>query len=213
MSLRSLSVRALPGVGPQKEQALEALGIRTVDDLLHTYPFRYDERAEKPFPEWRDGDRVTARAVVEGPVQVRWRGSKSIMTARVRVDGQHPVVCLWFSQHYLRSKLSDGRFIVVTGKWNEALRRLVVSETSFDAGTQAPSLVPVYRASKELSTKAIHQLILKALEQYAEEIQESLPYALVRKYRLWTHRDALFGMHRPKSLEDVRQARRRLVFE
>ena len=213
MSLRSLSVRALPGVGPQKERALEALGIRTVDDLLHTYPFRYDERAEKPFSEWRDGDRVTARAVVEGPVQVRWRGSKSIMTARVRVDGQHPVVCLWFSQHYLRSKLSDGRFVVVTGKWNETLRRLVVSETSFDVGAQAPSLVPVYRASKDISTKAIHQLILKALEQYADQIAESLPYALVRKYRLWTHRDALFGMHRPKSLEDVRQARRRLVFE
>ncbi|MDI9259961.1 ATP-dependent DNA helicase RecG [Alicyclobacillus sendaiensis] len=212
MSLRSLSVRVLPGVGPQKERALEALGIRTIDDLLHTYPFRYDERADKPFPEWRDGDRVTARAVVEGPVQVRWRGSKSIMTARVRVDGQYPVVCLWFSQHYLRSKLTDGRLIVVTGKWNEALRRLVVSETSF-GGAQAPAWVPVYRASKDLSSRAIHQLILKALEQYADDIPESLPYALVRKYRLWTHREALFGIHRPTSPEDVRQARRRLVFE
>ncbi|WP_206882442.1 ATP-dependent DNA helicase RecG [Alicyclobacillus fructus] len=213
MSLRSLSVRALPGVGPQKERALEALGIQTVDDLLHTYPFRYDERLEKPFPEWRDGDRVTARAIVEGPVQVRWRGSKSIMTARVRVDGQHPVICLWFSQHYLRAKLSDGRFIVVTGKWNESLRRLVVSETSFDTGASPTSLVPVYRASKEISTKAIHQLILKALEQYGDQIAESLPYALARKYKLWSHREALVGIHRPQSREDVRQARRRLVFE
>lgn len=213
MSLKSLSVRALPGVGPQKERALEALDIRTVDDLLHTYPFRYDERAEKPFPEWRDGDRVTARAVLEGPVQVRWRGSKSIMTARVRVDGQHPVVCLWFSQHYLRAKLTDGRFILVTGKWNEALRRLVVSETSLDAAAKSPPLVPMYRANKDISSKTIHQLILRALDQYADQMAESLPYALMRKYRLWSHRDALFGIHQPKSHEDVRQARRRLVFE
>ncbi|SIT00927.1 ATP-dependent DNA helicase RecG [Alicyclobacillus vulcanalis] len=213
MSLNSLSVRELPGVGPQKERALAALGIRTVDDLLHTYPFRYDERAEKPFSDWHDGDRVTARAVIEGPVQVRWRGSKSIMTARVRVDGQHPVVCLWFSQHYLRQKLSDGRLVVVTGRWNETLRRLVVSETSFDVAARVPTLVPVYRANKDISTKAIHQLILRALDQYGDQVEESLPYGLVRKYRLWSHRDALFGMHRPSSSEDIRQARRRLVFE
>ncbi|GMA61784.1 ATP-dependent DNA helicase RecG [Alicyclobacillus fastidiosus] len=216
MNLNQTPVRSLPGVGPSKETDLAALGIHTIGDLLHAYPFRYEDRRVKPLAAWNDGERITVRATVAGTATVRWRGAKSMMTARLRVDGQSTVLATWFSQHYLKSKMTDGRVVMVTGKWNQEKRLIVVSETSFDASEQTRvnvPFLPVYHASKSFGSRQLHQLILKALDLYADELPELLPFALAKKYRLWSHRDAVCAMHQPNTAEDLRQARRRLAFE
>ncbi|GLG01063.1 ATP-dependent DNA helicase RecG [Alicyclobacillus hesperidum subsp. aegles] len=216
MNLKQQSVRGLPGVGPAKEHALAALGIHSIHDLLHYFPFRYEDRQIRPLAEWQDGARVTVRAVVSGNAIVRWRGAKSMLTARLRVDGQHLVLCTWFSQHYLKSRLTDGRLLIVTGRWDAKTQRIVAAETSFDVAEPrggANGLLPVYRANKEIGSRQIHQLIGKAIDLHADELPDVLPYALAKKYRLWNHRDAVVAMHRPRSAEDLRQARRCLAFE
>ncbi|WP_206918323.1 ATP-dependent DNA helicase RecG [Alicyclobacillus suci] len=216
MNLRQTPVRSLPGVGPSKETELAALGIYTVNDLLHAFPYRYEDRRVKPLAAWQDGERITVRATVAGEATVRWRGSKSMLSAKLRVDGQNTIFATWFSQHYLKPKMTDGRIVTVTGKWNEQKRLLAVSETSFDAAERVRvgvPFLPVYHASKSFSSRQLHQLILKALDLYANELPELLPFALSQKYRLWSHRDAVRAMHQPTSMEDLRQARRRLVFE
>ncbi|WP_067621321.1 ATP-dependent DNA helicase RecG [Alicyclobacillus acidiphilus] len=215
MELKQLSVRSLPGVGPAKEKSLAALGLYTVHDLLHYFPFRFEDRTPRPLSQWADGDRVTVRATVAGEAVIRWRGPKSMMTARLRVDGQQLVLGTWFSQHYLKPRLTDGRMVTVSGKWNAEKRIIVVSETSFDAGSnyRMNGFLPVYHGTKDLGSKQIHQLIVKALELHADHLAEILPFGLVQKYKLWSHRDAVIAMHRPKSQEDLRQAHRRLAFE
>lgn len=40
-------VTVLSGVGPKKQQALNKLGINTIEDLLVDYPFRYDDFTTK----------------------------------------------------------------------------------------------------------------------------------------------------------------------
>ncbi|WAH35488.1 ATP-dependent DNA helicase RecG [Alicyclobacillus dauci] len=216
MNLDHASVRGLPGVGPAKEVTLAALGIHTIDDLLHYFPFRYEDRRIKPLAAWQDGERITVRATLDGTATIRWRGSKSMMSARLRVDGQNLVLGTWFSQHYLKSRLTDGRVITITGKWNAQKRLIVVSETSFDASEVQRANVPflpVYHASKAFGSRQLHQLIMKAIERHYNDIPERLPYALTQKYRLRPLRDAIKAMHRPVDAEDLRQARRRLAFE
>ncbi|MFD1677263.1 ATP-dependent DNA helicase RecG [Alicyclobacillus fodiniaquatilis] len=216
MNLEQVSVRSLPGVGPAKETALTALGIHTVDDLLHYYPFRYEDRQVKPLAAWQDGERVTVRALVAGEAVVRWRGPKSMLSVRLRVDNQFLVLATWFGQHYLKTRLGDGRIIIVTGKWNAQKRLIVVSETSFDASEQKRStspFLPIYHASKAVGSKQLHLLINKAIEVYGADLPERLPYPLMQKYRLCSHRDAVIAMHQSGQKEALRQARRRLTFE
>lgn len=195
---------------------MAALGLYTVYDVLHYFPFRFEDRTPRPLAEWNDGDRVTVRATVAGQALIRWRGPKSVMTVKLRVDGQNVVMGTWFSQHYLKSKLTDGRMVSVSGKWNAEKRVIVVSETTFDTGfnpRMSSAYLPVYHASKDIASKQIHQLALKAIELHGDEIEDILPYALTQKYRLWSHRNAISAMHQPKNAEDLRQARRRLAFE
>ena len=57
----------LDGVGPKRVQALNKLGIYTIDDLLGYYPMRYNDLAMKTPAETQDGEKVTFKGVITSP--------------------------------------------------------------------------------------------------------------------------------------------------
>jgi ATP-dependent DNA helicase RecG len=214
--LDSIPVTHVAGVGRAKEKALAELGIHTVADLLHYFPFRYEDRSVRPFESFVDGARVTARAVVEGTAQIRWHGKRSVITARLRVDGRHPLTGVWFNQPYIKQKLADGRPITVYGRYDARHRTIVVSRSEFSARSASPfasAFTPIYRGNKDLPSAQIQSIIQKALAQYLDAVDELLPYELVERYRLVSHRQAVAAMHHPDNPESLRQAHRRLAFE
>jgi ATP-dependent DNA helicase RecG len=212
--LRSLPVTHIPGVGQAKQKCLADLGIHTVYDVLHYFPRKYEDRRPRPLEEFASSDKVTVRALVEGTANVRWHGRKSVCTAPLRIDQRFRVTGIWFNQHYLKPKLTDGRVIVVSGRYDPVKRTLVASHTDFGGKTSAAvGYIPVYPGTKEFPSAQIQAVVEKALDKYVDEVEELLPLELVQKYRLLSHRDALLRIHRPKSEEDLRQAHRRLAFE
>jgi ATP-dependent DNA helicase RecG len=214
--LRSTSVSHIAGVGPAKATSLAELGIFSVHDLLHHFPFRFDDRRVQPLASYAHGDKVTVAAMVEGISTIKWQARKSTMTARLLVDGQYRLAGVWFNQHYLKDKLVDGRFLVLSGKLNRERRTITVSNTEFTAHgvtSKRQQWHPVYKSSKTISSTQIAQFVAHALQKYEELIEEVLPYALTKKYRLISHREAVKYMHIPSSPEELRQAHRRLAFE
>ncbi|SFU56761.1 ATP-dependent DNA helicase RecG [Alicyclobacillus macrosporangiidus] len=213
--LDSLPVTWVAGVGQAKAKALQDLGIVTVGDLLHHFPVRYEDRRILTLEAQASSDKVTVRAVVEGMATVRWQNRRSLLRARLLVDQRHRVTGLWFNQPYLKEKLTDGRVVIVSGKFDPARRTLVVSHTDFGSGDSGRygRWAPVYRASQAISSAQLQTLIERALEQYGNQVEELLPQALTQRYRLCTHAKALRWMHRPDGEEALKQARRRLVFE
>ncbi|MFQ5695378.1 MAG: ATP-dependent DNA helicase RecG, partial [Terriglobia bacterium] len=66
-------VSALPGVGPRRVQHLAQKGIETVEDLLYTLPFRYENRLHfTPIGDLRPGTLacVQAEVMTAGPVRL-----------------------------------------------------------------------------------------------------------------------------------------------
>ncbi len=210
--LRSLPVTHIPGVGQAKQKCLAALGIHTVYDLLHYFPRKYEDRRPRPLESFST-ERVTVRGVIEGAARIRWHGRKSVCSAWLRVDYRHRVTAIWFNQHYLKPKLVDGRVVVVTGRYNAKKHTLVVSHTDFGGVEPDSGYMPVYSSTKDFSSTQIQAVIDKALQTYAGQLEEVLPQELVRKYRLVSHQEAVYKMHKPETDEDLRQAHRRLAFE
>lgn len=214
--LTDVPVSHVSGIGQAKQKLLAQLDIYTVHDLLHYFPFRYEDRRVQPFESFDDGAKITARAVIEGVGVVRWVRGRSVTTARLRIDGRVPVTGVWFNQHYLKSQLIDGRVCIVTGKYDQRRNTLVVSHTAFNHDyTEGihPEWIPVYPASHELSSTQIQSMIRQALRQFADQIEDVLPSALIRKYRLASHHDALLSVHQPSGQQSLHQAHRRLAFE
>lgn len=214
--LHTVPVTHITGVGLSKQRGLADLGLHTVYDVLHHFPFRYEDKRAKPLEAFQDGGRVTVQAVVEGNASVRWQGKRSICSAVLRVDQRHRVTGMWFNQHYLKAKLLDGRILTISGKYDPQRNTLVASQTDFGAAGQRTGRgerEPVYSVVRGISSEQLHTVIMQAWSQFGSDLEERLPSGLIQKYRLCAHRQAVEWMHKPEGEESLRQAHRRLAFE
>jgi ATP-dependent DNA helicase RecG len=201
------SVEALPGVGPAVRKKLERLGLATVGDLLLHRPFRYEQPVEElRIAELGGDDEVAIRGEVLS-VSKRRRGRLQMLTARVS-DGSATISATWFNQPWLERQLQPGTAVRLRGRQG----RYGYDVRSFDLGNgQATAdFAPVYPASEELTAKKLRELVGAALPR---SLADPLPAAVKEAEALPPRIDALWALHRPRSLEEAETGRRRLAFD
>jgi ATP-dependent DNA helicase RecG len=203
-------VSALTGVGPTLEKKLGKLGLRTVRDLLEHRPHRY----ETAVPERRIADLLAGEeAAIAGEVRRvtvrRPRRNLAIVQARV-ADESDEITAVWFNQAWLAERLQPGTRVRLRGQ----LERNGFTVRSYDLnGVSATAdFAPVYPASEEVTPKRLRGLVERALP-HARDLPDPLPAALKARERLPLRADALVALHRPGSLEEGEEARRRLAFD
>ena len=199
------SVETLAGVGPAVKRKLERIGLATIGDLLAHRPFRYEQPVEElRIAELGGDDEVAIRGEVLS-VSKRRRGRLQMLTARVS-DGSATISATWYNQPWLERQLQPGTAVRLRGRQG----RYGFDVRSFDIGNgQATAdFAPVYPASEEITPKKLRELVGAALPRSLPDplpahLQEGLP----------TRADALWALHRPRSLEEAETGRRRLAFD
>jgi ATP-dependent DNA helicase RecG len=201
------AVDVLPGVGPAVKKKLERLGLRTVGDLLTHRPFRY----ELPVPERRIADlEADADVAIAGEVlsvSKRRRGRLQMLTARVS-DGSATISATWFNQPWLERQLQPGTAVRLRGR--QGRHGFDVRSFDIGEGDATADFAPVYPASEEITAKKLRELVGEALPS---SLPDALPAALRQHEGLPQRVDALWALHRPRSLEEAEQGRRRLAFD
>jgi ATP-dependent DNA helicase RecG len=201
------AVDVLPGVGPAVRKKLERLGLSTLGDLLRHRPFRYEE----PVSELRIADlggdeEVAIRGEVLS-VSKRRRGRLQMLTARVS-DGSATISATWFNQPWLERQLQPGTAVRLRGRQG----RYGFDVRSFDigGGEATADFAPVYPAGEEITPKKLRELVGAALPR---TFLDPLPAPLKQTESLPARVDALWALHRPRSLEEAERGRRRLAFD
>nr|WP_131926196.1 ATP-dependent DNA helicase RecG [Hazenella coriacea] len=209
------SVQVLSGVGEQRKEALAELGVKTIDDLLHYFPYRYEDYRLSDLAEATHESKVTVRGQIYGHPSVRWYGKKkSRMTVKMDVQGIH-IYVIWFNQAFHKEKLHDGQTIIVSGKWDRHRLQLTaektfISEKDLD---QVGRLEPIYSISGSIRMHWLRKLIYEAFVRFGKEIEEILPEELIQRYKLLPRAKAMYYLHFPKGKEEGHLARRRMVYE
>ena len=206
---------ALSGVGPRRLAQLNRLGLFSVGDLLAYFPRDYeDRRSFRPVAQLQEGEAVCVRAMLtEPPVSSRLPGGKAMIRARA-ADETGVLFLTFFNQPYLH--LETGQDYIFFGRPERVGRTFGMVNPSYERfGAQrlAGRLLPVYPHPGELSQNQLRRWIAEALEQASGHFLEPLPRSLLEQYRLCSPEQAFSGIHFPAAPEDVRQARRRLIFE
>ncbi|HEY6068523.1 MAG TPA: ATP-dependent DNA helicase RecG [Gaiellaceae bacterium] len=200
-------LETLDGVGPAVRKKLERLGLRTVGELLSHSPFRY----ELPVPEKRIADLAADEDVaIAGEVlsvSKRRRGRLQMLTARVS-DGTAAISATWFNQPWLEPRLQPGTPVRLRGRQG----KYGFDVRSFDIGDgdATADFAPIYPASEEITTKKLRELVGAALPR---SLPDALPAELKEREDLPQRVDALWALHRPRSLDEAERGRRRLAFD
>ncbi len=208
----------LKSVGPKRARLLNKLGIRTVRDLLYHFPRRYEDRSTlKKFHQLRDGETETVMGTVVGTQDIRPRKGLTITKAALH-DGSSLGYAVWFNQPYIKKQIPQGAEILVTGKVDRKYGNIQISVTDFeitdkDDPVHTGRIVPIYPATEGLQARALRSILKFALDTYGPSQQEFLPDYLLDKYGFVSLPEALAEVHFPEKLEDIEEARRRLVFE
>lgn len=206
-------VAVLPGVGPKKVQALHELKINTINDLLHYFPFRYEDLKVKSLDEVIDQEKVTLKGVVVGPPVVsRFGRGKNRLNVRLLID-QAVIMVTFFNQPWLKDKFETGAEVAVYGKWDAKRKSMTGMKVLAIKNDTSPEFASIYSASKSIRQTTLVKLIRTAYDAYADLIVNILPQALIDKYRLVTERQVIHGMHFPKTQTEANAARRTAIFE
>ena len=209
------------GIRSKQLERYEALGVATVEDLLIHYPFRYhDFSATRSVRELYIDEEGAVAGVIVSVTAERWRGRmKGACKAQVRDAQGHMLSVTWYNQPWLAPRLPKGSGIALVGKVGFNDRRGEVTMANpefylFDAREEYRGrLVPVYRSTTGLTQTMLRRHIEKALERYAEAIDEPLPDELRTRNELVGRRQAFLEMHNPPNYAVARRAERRLAFD
>lgn len=208
-------IEVLKGVGPAMAQKLAVLGIRTVGDIIDTYPRRYEDYSiVTPINQIQPGA-VTIRAhITQASGRYVRRGMH--LTEAIAGDDSGSVRIVWFNQPYRAASIKTGQEYFISGVFELSHQRLSIQNPSIELVSDMPlntaRIVPVYRETKGLTSRQIRSVVSQTVS-VMRQLPETLPAWLVRSQSLVSRSDAVYTMHFPESNDLIREARRRLGFE
>ena len=214
------SVNKIPLVGPTYANRLKKLNIFTVNDLLHHYPFRYDDLSQTiKINQVQPKETVTIKAKVINCQNIFTKLGKKIQKA-VLEDDTGSIEATWFNQIYLPKTLKPGTLANFSGKIGWFKRKLTLISPQFEVIKEGQNLihtnrlVPIYPETRGLSSKWLRSRINWLLKNLKLELtQDFLTASLKTKYNLIDLEPSLKTIHFPKSNQNLDSAKHRLAFD
>jgi ATP-dependent DNA helicase RecG len=217
-------VEFIKGVGPQRAELLRnELGLATVNDLLHHFPFRYVDRSVyykvKDLPYADFAIQLKGRIIQVSESTAGARQKKLVAKFQ---DETGVIDLVWFQGvKWIKPLLKTGVEYQMYGKarlygnqWNVAHPEL----TEWSEVDKRTGLQPIYSTTEKLTSKGLHskgleKIISQVALQLKGRIPETLTAELIQKHRLLSKEQALYLVHRPNSTDDFTRARTRLKLE
>jgi ATP-dependent DNA helicase RecG len=201
---------SLQGIGPRIAGRLRKLGLVTVRDLLEHRPRDYQRSVgESRIVDLFGGQEAVIVGEVRSVSLRRTRRRLTVLKATV-ADESGSIPAVWFNQDWLKDKLVPGTRVRLRGQ----LRRNEFNVRSYDLNGAAATadLAPIYPAGEEITPPRMRALAERALELVPDE-PDPLPAGLKERERLPRRADALHVVHRPRTLAEAEEGRRRLAFD
>jgi ATP-dependent DNA helicase RecG len=215
----------IKGVSVQKATLLYAeLGIRTCNDLLNFFPFRYIDKTQ--FYTIKELQPNSSEVQIVGKIMhvksvAQKRGSRLVATFQ---DATGSMELVWFKgQKWIKDSLKVNELYVVYGKMNYYNGSFSIPHPEIELASEYKNklqtkMQPVYPSSEKLtnsgiSNKLMRNYIQSLLQQFFDRIQESLSPEIISDFKLMHKREALLNIHFPKNQEHLAKAEYRLKFE
>lgn len=203
----------IKGIGPKTVELYKKLGLIEAEDFLYYYPRDYMlyNSPVKLSDEYL-GEMIFFRATICKQPLLRRAGKLQIVTTSLLSDGVE-VRAVWFHMPYLTKSLKAGMTYIFRARLDKkgnlysVEQPLIFSEEKF--AELVNTLQPIYPLTKGLSNQSLIKTVKYVLENTVvnETLDVDSTFGKINK------KDALYSIHFPSSIEELKKARKKLVFE
>ena len=210
-------VTAISGIGPTQAKRLQRLGVKTIGDMLYLFPHRHEDYSKlKPIGKLKYGEQVTVIGTIRS-TRLKKRSASASMVNTIVADGSGMIQATWFNQPYLVEQFKRGRQIVLSGRVEEYLGRLVMSSPIWEPLEaellHTGRLVPVYPLTGGIKPRWLRRIIKRTVDYWAQRLPDHLPALIRERNGLLALEQAVTQIHFPDNVQSLAQARRRLAFD
>ena len=238
----NMEIQFLPGVGPKRASLLQKeLGIKTLEDLLRLYPFRYidktsftricDARPDMAYVQIRAKVlRVDLFGAGQQSVSSNATDLKFNTVKRMSVwvgDGSGEMEMVFFKGiKWMHEKLKPGLEFIFFGKPSVFGSKINIVHPEVDAVTAeklqmaaaGARMTGVYPSTEKLKNggitgKMMNKLVDTALSKALGDFEESLPEYIMKQCGLVPLHYAIRNIHFPQDAAALEKAKYRLKFE
>jgi ATP-dependent DNA helicase RecG len=217
-------LKYIPGIGPKRAPLLQKeLGLASLNDVLHYYPYKYVDRSKIYRISEIDGNMPYIQ--LRGEVlsfEMLGAGRQQRMVAHFS-DGSGVVDLVWFQGiKYLLNRYKAHTEYIVFGRPTVFNGRIQVTHPDIDVAAEVqlstmglrPYYITTERMKKSfLNSHAVEQITKAALDLLKEPVPETLSDRLVADNHLMSLDEALRQIHFPQTPDKLRRAQMRLKFE
>ena len=216
--------------------AFQRLGLLTIEDILRYAPARYinyDMAGE--VEDVADKQNTTITGFIE-KINIRksWKSKINMCEAQI-IYNDKKIKLFWFNQPYIGNMYKEGQSVLLSGKIEikesktgvqsyimsnphiEEIREMPSAANLFTNGTGTSiesNIIPVYNECKFMTSKYLSVCIKKILsDKRISMIIDPLPATHRDEMKLPNLINTIKMLHFPKSDNDWRAARKRLLFE
>jgi len=216
--LKERPVTDLHGVNSRKAEMLQKIEVISVLDLITVYPRRYIDRSKQTtIGDLTVGEEGMVLVAVSKVTTRRMRNRRSLVEVTVKDEtGQMRLV--FFNQPWRSKQLSEDKEIIIFGRLDQYQGNNQMTNPVVDlVGDRTGRIVAVYPQSEVAGVQSwdLDTLIAEALRRVMKVrgFEDPVPKEIRESYRLVDRSTAFLQIHRPGSMQEVVEARRRLVFD
>jgi ATP-dependent DNA helicase RecG len=211
-------IEELAAVGPKTAQYFRELGIDSAQALLENFPFRYEDM-RFPTPSSALGGTDEEQIAVGRILGVKERRVRDLEIVEARMaDESGEFVAKWIGRRrFVYGRFSEGMRLWVRGKVERTLGGPAINVTTYGSLGAGQSyhgeLVPIYHASKDLSTRKIAQVVKKNFDRLLKLVgDDPIPASLAKAHEFPSRIESYRSVHAPQTPQEAQAARERFIY-
>ena len=199
------------GLGKKTIEYLNNINIKTIDDLVRYYPYKFNYLVRKDINNPSNHDSMIIDGmVISNPIVNFFKGKMNRLSFRINI-GTKEIKVVIFNRAFLKNNIKITNYVTIIGKYNPLTETITASNILLSKLPDYPVIEPIYHLTKKITNKQINSYILSALDTY--NVSNNIPDILKDKYNLIDEDSAINIIHNPKDEKSLKTALKTLKYE
>lgn len=196
---------------PRRKEICRRLNLNDSHDILHYYPYKYENYQITPFNCFKEGMNVFFEGeLLNSPYVYRYGNKRSVTKFKVLYEQEELYITI-YNRPWVNN-LRIGSKIIVHGKY-EGKNNVTAVNYYLKNIEEVTGIKAFYNLKEGISNNDIARIVSIVLDKAIDEETDDIPEYFKNKHKLLSLKEALINIHKPADEMSLRKALSRLKYE